>query len=473
MSLVASAQTYTPPVSQPSAGQLKMLSMMQQRVADSPHHSESWRMLAKLQFTLGQPNEAIASARRAVEEDPHNAAAHFDIGQFLEKTGEGAQSKIHYDRVFQIAPQSSYAAQLRELGLEAPPTGMANLQIPRIEGAAASAQNATDLPDLPFGRSAVQPASYEIQTFDGSDDVELRLEQLEAEVRAPANRLRVFMKTGVLYNSNVTLTPISRELAQSDSGSFQGFANPDIDWKWLRTDTMRAGPLFRGYYTVNEAHMSDFDLASYQPGGFFERDFKLGSNQAIGRIDYVFSADFFDGNAVGTRHSGTTSLTLIRPDLDAIYLYFTLAQSDFEDDGTTPLQTSLDGTTITTGVTRFFQTGWERLPMHALGIDLESADTEGADYRYLSYNLHGSTSWKISPKWELIPTWGIGYRDYGDYTGTVDRSEFFWRAHARLQYQWNDRLSIAAVCGHDRFASDNDDFDTERTEGGIEFTFTR
>ncbi len=463
----------------PSAGQLKMLAMMQKRVADSPHHSDSWRMLAKLQFTLGRPSDAIESVRRSVQEDPHNAAAHFDLGQFLAKTGQPAQARVHYDRVFSIAPQSSYADKLRSQGIDAPPTSVANLQTPLIvssnDGNRATGGDLgiDNLPMVPLNQTPVQPASYEIQSFDGSDDAELRMEQLEAEVRAPANRLRVFLKTGVLYNSNVTLTPISRELAQSDSASAQGFLNPDIDWKWVRTDNMRAGPLFRGYYTINEDHLSDFNLASFQPGAFFEREFQLGSNEAIARVDYVFSADYFDGNAVGNRHSGTTSLTLIRPDLDAIYLYLTVAQSAFEDDGVTPSQTSLDGMTITTGITRFFQTGWERLPMHSLGLDLESADTEGDDYRYQSVNLHGSTGWKISRKWELIPTWGVGYRDYGDYTGAVERNELFWRVHGRLQYQWNEWLSIAAVCGHDRFASDNVDFDTERTEGGIEFTFTR
>ncbi|MFG0289113.1 MAG: tetratricopeptide repeat protein [Rhodopirellula sp. JB044] len=462
----------------PTAAQLKMLAMMQQRVDSSPHHSDSWRMLGKLQFAIGQQDDAIASARRSVQEDPHNAASHFDLGQFLNQTGHPGQARVHFDRVFAIAPQSSYAEQLRDQGIAEPPPSTATLQLPtgHIPPAGLpSLRNPapSESPAFPSGQTPVQPASYEIQSFDGSDDAQLRMEQLEAGVKAPANRLRVFLKTGVLYNSNVTLTPISRELAQSDSGGFQGFLNPDIDWKWLRTDDMRAGPLFRGYFTANEEHVSEFNLASFQPGAFFEKEFELGQSQAIARIDYVFSSDFFDGDAVGNRHSATTSLTLIRPSLNAYYVYLTLAQSAFEDDGATPSQTSLDGTTITTGITGFFQTGWERLPMHALGVDFESADTEGDDYRYQSVNLHGSAGWKFAPKWEFTPTWGVGYRDYGDFTGPVARNELFWRVHGRLQYQWNDWFSIAAVCGHDRFASDNEDFDTERTEGGMEFTFTR
>ena len=186
-----------------------------------------------------------------------------------------------------------------------------------------------------------------------------------------------------------------------------------------------------------------------------------------------FSNDLFDGQQVGNRHSTTASLTLIRPDLDAIYGYLTVAQSNFEDDGVTPSQSSLDGTTLTAGVSRFFQTGWTGVPSHSLGVDIESADTDGTDFRYLSLNVHGSAGWLISDKWKFIPTWGIGYRDFPDFTGPIDRDEFFWRVHGRLQYALTKSLVVAVVAGHDRFASDNPDFDTERTEGGLVIGYSR
>ncbi|WP_442509122.1 tetratricopeptide repeat protein [Novipirellula sp. SH528] len=458
---------------QPTQGQLSMLSMLQQRVTKTPNHSDSWRSLGRLQNTLGDPDSALVSTRRAIELDPFNAAAHFDLGQLLLSKGQNDEALSHFDRVYEIAPASSYSDQLRQ-------QGVVNRQASQAKLSNALPTNATSIPVTPSSLSPgastdplVQPASYSIQSFDGSDNLEQRFEELESEVKEPLNRLRVFFETGVLYNSNVTLTPISRELAQSDSASFQAFANPDLDWKWIRTETTRMGPMFRGYFTANEQQFEQFNLASFQPGAFFERDFQLGQNEAIGRLEYIFANDFFDGDQVGDRHSATASLTLIRPDLDAIYGYLTVAQSNFTNDGIDPTATSLDGTTVTAGISRFFQTGWDRMPTHALGVDLESADTEGADYRYTSINLHGSTGWTITDRWKFIPTWGIGYRDYADFTGPVARDEFFWRLHGRLQYAVTDSLAIAMVAGHDRFASDNQDYDTERTEGGVVVTFTR
>ncbi|TWU22183.1 Tetratricopeptide repeat protein [Novipirellula galeiformis] len=463
----------------PTPAQLAMLEMMQQRVAKTPEHSDSWRSLGRLQNTLGDPETALASTRRAIELDPFNAAAHFDLGQLLVAAGHPDQAQSHFDRVYQIAPESAYAEQLKQQGVADRRSGTAVLGTPEISPNGPSTQPFSaailfpqDPPD-PSNQAPVQPASYAIQSFDGADDLEQRFDQLESEVLEPLHRLRVFFETGVLYNSNVTLTPISRELAQSDSASFQAFANPDLDWKWIRTETMRMGPMFRGYFTANEATFEEFNLASFQPGAFLERDFQLGQNEAIGRLEYIFANDFFDGEQVGERHSATASITLIRPDLDAIYGYLTVAQSDFRDDGLDPNQTSLDGTTVTAGISRFFQTGWDRLPTHSLGIDLESADTEGADYRYKSINLHGSAGWEITDRWKFIPTWGIGLRDYGDFTGPVARDEFFWRLHGRLQYAFTDSIAIAVVAGHDRFASDNPDYDTERSEGGLVLTFTR
>ncbi|MFG0263246.1 MAG: tetratricopeptide repeat protein [Novipirellula sp. JB048] len=473
---------------EPTSAQLAMLEMMQQRVAKTPAHSDAWRSLGRLQNTLGDPTAALASTRRAIEHDPFNAAAQFDQGQLLIAAGHPDQARRHFDRVFEIAPESGYAAQLKQQGVVAPVAtaavlGTPEMGAPEVSPLAIAHHDAhhdalgTFAPGLDspsFGLDTqVKPASYPIQTFDGADDFEQRFEQLEREVDAPLHRLRVFFETGVLYNSNVTLTPISRELAQSDSTSFQAFANPDLDWKWIRTETMRLGAMFRGYFTANESTFQEFNLASFQPGAFFERDFQLADNEAIGRLEYLFANDFFDGQRIGDRHSATASLTLIRPDLDAIYGYLRVAQTDFRDDGPDPQETSLDGTTVTFGLSRFFQTGWDRLPMHSLGVDLESADTEGANYRYRSIHLHGSTGWEIRDRWKFIPTWGVGLRDYTDFVGPVSRDEFFWRLHGRLQYTVTDSLAVAVVAGHDRFASDHPDFDTERTEGGVVLTFTR
>ncbi|KLU07349.1 TPR repeat-containing protein [Rhodopirellula islandica] len=472
----------------PSPAQQRMLVMLQQKVAQNPEHSDSWRTLGRLQRRLGDPDAAIASNRKALDLDPFNAAAHFDLGQLLNDQARPDAARFHLQEVLNIAPSSNYADQVRALGIEAPAPAIAQLIAPTTSPDFADQPSAktgmtsepfelahpNDLPAPPnLAGAPTQTVGYEIQTFDGSDDLENRLRQLESEAVNPTSPFRIFLETGLLYNTNVTLTPISRELAQDEQASFQWFASPDLDWKLIRRESSRAGVLFRGYFTANESQFQEFNLASFQPGAFAERDFLFGGNEVIGRMEYVFSNDFFDGNQVGDRHAGTASVTVIRPDLNAWYGYTTVAQSNFEDDGAVPAQTSLDGTTLTFGASHFKRTRWEALPMVALGTDLEYANTKGDDYRYLSINLHGSTDWQISDRWKFTPTWGVGYRNYPDFTDPIGRDEIFWRVDGKLSYQLTEQLSVSAVAGHDRFASDNDDFDTERSEVGVLVGFKR
>ncbi|EMI22756.1 TPR repeat-containing protein, partial [Rhodopirellula maiorica SM1] len=81
--------------------------MLQQRVAKTPNHSDSWRSLGRLQNTLGDPDAALLSIRRAIELDSFNAAAHFDLGQLLVSRGNEGEAQRHFDRVYEIAPASS------------------------------------------------------------------------------------------------------------------------------------------------------------------------------------------------------------------------------------------------------------------------------------------------------------------------------------------------------------------------------
>lgn len=420
-----------------------MLTLLRERVEANPDHADSWRLLGRVLRQRGQLQQASDALQRALRADPDHAASHFDYGELLFQQGEEQAASEHFQKVLALAPGSSYAAQLRQRGVEA---------------ATPSGKDAD---------AAVQPASYEIQTFDGADDLDRRMNQLESQADPDLKRLRVYLETGVLYNSNVSLTPISRELADSEAASFQGFLNPEVEWLGWDRDGYRGGPLMRGYFSLNEGNWSAFNLASFQPGAFLERDFLWNDREMIGRLEYLYALDLFDGERVGDRHSMTASLTTIRPDLDVIYAYVTTSFSQFDDDGLNPAVTSLDGSTWSTGISRFFQTESSRFPTWSLGLDLESADTEGANFRYTAVNAHGDVTMALSERVEFIPRWGVGYRPYSDFTGEIDRDELTWRVAARLRWQLRDYLSISAVAGHDRFASDNPDFDTERTEGGV------
>ncbi len=456
-----------------SAAPHPMLALLYARVERDPHHSDSWRLIGKLQAQQGDTAMAVDALTRALDLDNENAATHFDLGQLLLASGDAANADVHFRQCVAIAPHSDYAKQLYQQRLVLQPPGLSD----GLEPVAAAVSNdvAYALAQTELGideGSQLDTVGYEIQTFDGADDLDRRLNELRSDADPAGRRLRVFLEMGALYNSNVSLTPISRDLVASDAESYQGFLSPELEWIALQRGAWRAGPLGRGYFTVNEASQRAFDLASFQPGAFLERDLQVGSSDWIARLDHVYSLDLLDGSRLGDRHSVTASMIMIRPDLDVIYTYFSTRFSQFDDDGLDASVSSLDGTSFTGGISRFFQTENAWLPTYSLGIDLESADTEGSDYRYRAINGHGDVTCQLSERWSLVTTVGVGHRDYYDFTGPVNRNELTWRVHGKLRWQWSERLSFAAVVGHDRFASDNEDFDAERTQGGIITTLT-
>lgn len=431
-----------------------MLTMMRQAVQRRPKHSDSWRLLARLETKAGNRKAGKQALQTAIKLDPRNAAAHFDQVESLLQDGDHSSVVQHHtDLVFEIAPDSSYAKQLRTMGLG--PTNVGRDS--QVDGTAS--------PIGSTGDGLIAQAGYEIQTFDAQDDFEQSLERLQHPSTNPDRRIN--LEFGGLYNSNVSLTPISRQFSQSDAASFQGTFVPDMEWTTGRKDNLRWGPLARGNFTVNESDFSAFDLASFQPGFFLEHDTATGGNDYISRLEYGYSLDLLDGDRFGDRHSLTGSVLHIRPDLDIVYAYASLATSSFASDGTNPALDSLDGLTWSGGLSRFFQTGWARMPLWSAGIALEHADTEGDNFRYNAVNFNLDTTIELCPRWSLQPSAGIGYRDYVDFSGPGDRDELTWRAGLKLKYQINQNYSISLVGGYDRFASDNDQFDAERTQVGL------
>lgn len=445
-----------------------MLTMLYGRVERDPNHSDSWRLIGKLEAKQGNTATAIQAFTRALQIDPENAATHFDLGQLLLAGGDAVNADVHFRQCVAIAPKSDYAQQLYQQQLVLQPPGLSDGLQPAAAAISNDVAYALAQSELGFDEaSQLDAVGYEIQTFDGADDLDRRLNELQSDADPTLKRLRVFLETGVMYNSNVSLTPISRELVASDAESYQAFVNPELEWIALQRGDWRAGPLARGYFTINESSQSAFDLASFQPGAFLERDLQIGSSDWIARLDHVYSLDLLDGDRLGDRHSVTASVIMIRPDLDVIYTYFSTKFSQFDDDGVDAAVSSLDGTAFAGGISRFFQTENAWLPTYSLGIDLESADTEGSDYRYRAINGHGDVTCQLSERWSLVTTVGVGHRDYYDFSGPVNRNELTWRVHGKLRWQWSERLSFAAFVGHDRFASDNEDFDAERTQGGL------
>ncbi len=437
----------------------EMLTLLQNMVRDDPTRSDSWRIIGRIYKKRNQLSLARQAFEQALEVQPDNIAAHADIGDLLSDLGENEAARVHYADVMSLGPDSSYAADLVERGICEAPSMKSN-----------SASSGTKIGDDEL--DSINLIGYEIQTFDGADDLERILDVIESDTQTPTDQLRTVFEIGTLYNTNLSLTPISRSLRTGDGASAQLFINPSIEWIAFNNASWRAGPLGRGYFTFNEGSFESLNLASFQPGLFLERDLELGDRPVVGRLDYVYGIDLLGGSHFGDRHSVTASLTAILPDSDAVYGYFTTSNSNFKQDGTVPAVESLDGFAYTAGISRFFTTDSKWVPTWTLGTDLEHAATRGADFRYTAANLHTDATLQFNDAVSLTPRAGVGYRHYPDFTGIVDRDELTWRIGARLKWQCTKNFSVSAVVGYDRFASDNEQFDTNRTEAGIVFAFT-
>lgn len=441
-------------LSKPVKASEQMEAYLLKRIEENPDHSDNWRLLGRFHHRRNRLDDATIAFEKSLKINPGNAAAHFDYGQLLESQGDIEQAREHYQRVYQIAPESEYADKLRKQG-----------DLPNAE-TSESTPFSTALYELTGSEELLQ-VGYQVQTFDSSEDLERSLRQQDPQKSFIEDDLRIFLETGVLWNSNVTLTPISRQLTSADASSFQGVLNPEIEWLAWNDGQKRAGPLLRGYFSVNQDDFRSLDLASFQPGLFFERDLLWGEINSVARLDYVYSVDFLGQDRFGDRHATTASLTSILPNLDAIYTYARISYSEFDAPVTDPEINSLDGPAYSVGLSRFFQTESSRLPTWSLGTDIEFVNTEGDDYRYFGAKVFTDATIKLTKKLEFVPSGNLGFRSYPDFTGNPDRNELTYRLAARLRYRLTDHWSFSAVLNYDRFASDNASFDTERLESGI------
>lgn len=438
-----------------------MQEALRRKIEVDPDHADSWRLLGRLHRKRGEASDAMFCFGRAVRLDPESAAAQFDFAETLVQQGRSEDAALHYRMVLDLAPGSSYAREV--------PAAFAAIPAGEPEGADFDQSFLDD--GSPSDEEPVAPATWEIQTFDGSADAERELNRRFPPVDVPDNRVRLFVEAGSTWDSNVTLTPISRELVNSDAAAFKGFLNPEGEWVAYASDGWRSGPLARGYFSVNEGNYSDYDLASFQPGAFLERDGDWFGRDVTTRLDYVYSLDLLGGERFGDRHAVTLSATALRDDGDVIYAYATGSYSDFDDDGSDPAADSLDGPAVAVGVTRFFRTGGSRIPTYSLGVDSTIVETDGTDFRYVGASLRGGLTWQIAERWQFTPDASLGFRDYFDDATSPRRSDLVGRLGGKLRWRWTKTLSVSAVCNWNRFASNDEDFDSERLEAGVVTTF--
>lgn len=420
---------------------------MEARVAANPDDPRAWRMLGRIYEKSGAGPQAVEAFERSVELDPQNAASRFDLGKALLAAGKIKPAAGHLREAVQAAPESNYAAEAQLL-LDALPADAAG--------------------------SAVVQAGFEINRFDGRDIEEesTSLPSFEETDGAGLPRpLSLRLETGLLYNTNVALSPTSRSLAPGTRESFQFYIQPDLEFRFFERDAWSAGVLFLGRFTQNEGNFRDFNLQSVQPGLFVERIAAFDPTVLAARLQYDFTQDAFDGDRFAERHALTGSVSSFWNNGDSTVAYISAANTDFIDDGLFPAFTSNDGTTWTSGVGHTWSPAFSRLKSFGVGVDLEHADLRGDDVRYNGVGLYADAEIPLMPSLSLLLNGGWGYRDYPGFTGAPERNEHIWQAGAKLRKRFNESLSLDLVVDWNRFASENDLFDADRLVTGAVLTW--
>ena len=300
----------------------------------------------------------------------------------------------------------------------------------------------------------------------------------EPELAQSENRFRFRLESGVLYNSNVQLAPLSREIFPSGRASPQAFVAPQAELLIWTRGVWSVGSTIDAYLNVNNRDQKDYNLQSFTPGIFIEKsltesDLAQPNVQWDGRIQYDFGYDAFAIKTFGRRHGVTTSLVRSGVDGDELTLYYRIDYSNYADDGTVPAETSLDGWTSTLGISRSHDPGigpFERLDV---GFDLQWADLEGSIYSYRGVYLFTETEISLwSRTWAELQL-GWGYRDYYQYAFVPSRNENVWRAAAELHHAFDQSWSVTGVFSYDRFDSQEPFFQSDRFLTGVMVTYER
>jgi len=411
-----------------------------ERVRENPNDATAWRLLGKLHAKAGDQTTALEALQRSVSLDPLSVAAQHDLGQLLLATGDGKTAAIHFQQVIELAPESQYAIQ-------------AQAQL-------------TTRPEL----AEIEQVGFEVKRFDQPEVVDAIKKQRE-RADAPDRPFSLSIESGVFYNSNVALAPISRELSPETSASMQAFIAPDFEYRVVDGDAWRAGPTFKGYFNLNEGNFREFNLQNYQPGLFMERVLDSHNVVIVPRLAYKFSHDEFDGSTLGNRHAVTTSATTLWNEQHYSVIYWAIDNTNFIDDGILPSVTSQDGWTNSVGFSHTREFPLRHLQAVTAGGNVERANLEGSDFSYNGVNLFTEVELPLCERLMLLLQAGWGYRDYFDFEFTPSRNEHIWTTRAELRRQLSDDCAVSAVFNFDRFDSENPLFEAERSLSGLLFRY--
>lgn len=422
-----------------------MRAYLEQKVADNPDDPNVRRLLGRLLLESGEVPSATTHLYRAVELDPLSCAARFDFGRALMAVDDAVGAAKQWQRVLELAPDSEYAIAAEQ-----------------------------ELDKLPASVVPVtRTVGYEIHEYPGPPGFKAINDSPKLPADAPSPSLPVFLRfeTGLLYNSNVALAPSSRQLPPGDRESFQLFASPEIEWWAVSKGDWVAGPMFSGYFTLNEDDFSNFNLSSYAPGLFAEGTVNRDGGAPLVRLEYRYSLDEFGGAEFSQRHSVLAQLTLLQDKGGTASGYLAIDQTNFEDDGVLPDVTSADGTTYAAGMSREFQLDHRWFRSVRLGADMDRLNSSGTDFAYWGAGVTGQSVIPVMPTVDLTLRGGAGFRIFDRYQFEPDRDEFIWRTGCELRKWFTPEFSIAGIINYQMFDSNNPLFAADRIIAGLTTEF--
>ena len=417
-----------------------MEDQLEVRVRRDPADSAAWRMLGRLRMQREDWTGAMIALKTAVMLDPLGAAAFYDYGVVSQELGEEEQAAGALQRVIALAPDSEYAAAAR-----------------------------TTLEKLTA--SGVVPASYEIRSFDGSNDAPLIRdprdeEETESFFKTLKKDLDLRLDFGTQWNDNVSLTPSSRELQSGNLASAQGNASLSARYIAFASDRFRFGPTLDVDYTLNEGQFGNLNLQSYRTGAFVDAVFEYDDLKIKPRVAYSFTHDLFGGNTYGKRHTLATSVGFVWAPSQITTAYWSIDTNDITNRRLDPGITSQDGISNTIGVLHDYVRRDSRFRTFRVGADVSHVGAEGSNFRYNGVSLYTQAVIVIVPKLQFTARGGWAYRDYYDFTLTPSRNTNVFRVGAELRKYFDHGLSAAIVSQYDDFHTQNLNFRSNRFLAG-------
>ena len=426
-----------------SPNTVRLEAYLASRLESARDQASTWRLLARIRRENGDPGAAHQALQKAVELEPDNVAALFDLGRLEFEQNDSEAAARHFLELQRLAPDSHYARQAESY--------------------------LTLLPTSTQVRNVV-PAGFEVKRFDGSDTSE-KLEEASRGVGS-ARRYLLSVETGALFNSNVALTPLNRFLSPRSRSAFQGFVSPQLEIPAIQRDGWWAGPMFLGYFNLNEGNFRDLHLQSYQPGFFVEGEqVTVNSISVAPRLQYEFTHDEFGGETFGNRHAVTLSGRVTHHQGHTSLWYSTIDCTDLWEDGTTPTVTSQDGWTYTIGHHHTVESVFRYLNALRGGVIMQFADLEGSDFSYYGVHFYAEAEVPLPARMTFQPHLGWGYRNYSEFNATPSRNEHIWRAGVELKKQIDEFWAISGVFHYDLFDSNNSLFEAERFVSGAVMRF--